>query len=300
MDLFSDALDLADLSGFIGGEPAEVSTKQDGLIPDRTLNLDILRLANGKGRLRAKNIIRKELPISEFDGRVSLENGVLRFEPVKFVIADGTVNLWVSAYGKNKPPQVDVEIHVLNLALSKFFKTIEKVKKTGGLINGKLKLEGKGNTVKTILSSATGQAYLMLVNGKISAFIVEVLGLDIVEALGFYLLGDKQIPILCAVLDADIRNGVAVTKSMILNTQDTVVYGKGKLSFKSEDIQLSLTPFPRDFSPLTLRSTLNVTGTLLKPKVSIDPLSTLMLLPPIDIGDAQTVDCHKLIKNIKN
>jgi hypothetical protein len=61
-----------------------------------------------------------------------------------------------------------------------------------------------------------------------------------------------------------------------------------------------MTPYPRDFSPLTLRSTLNLSGTILKPTFSINPLSTLMLLPPFDIGEIQKIDCQKIIRQAKD
>jgi|GEM_PF-5598345 len=303
MDLFAKSLDLADLSGFIGGEPTHPDksvTKDDALIPDHHFDLTQFRAANGKARLRATNIINKEIPITNFDGQLSLNNGVLKFEPVTFGIYDGKVNLWVSAYGAKNPADVDIQIHVIDLPLSKLITKVNDIKQTLGKINGKLQLKGTGNTLKDILASANGDAYLVQFDGKISALVVELIGLDIVHALGYYILGDTQIPILCAVVDVDIINGVALSKTLLLNTRDSVVHGNGNLSFKDETFELNMTPYPRDFSPLTLRSTLTFSGTILNPGFSINPLSTLMLLPPFDIGEIQNIDCQKIIRQAKH
>lgn len=303
MDLFAKTLDLADLSGFIGGEPkhaAQSVTKDSSLIPDHQFDLKQFRVANGKARLRATNIINKELPITNFDGQLSLNNGVLKFEPVTFGIYDGKVNLWVSAYSAKNPADVDIQIHVIDLPLSKFITKVKDIKQTLGKINGKLQIKGQGNTLKDILSSANGTAYLVQYDGKISALIVELIGLDIVHALGYYILGDTQIPILCAVVDVNIKDGIAQSKTLLFNTRDSVVHGNGYLSFKDETFELAMTPYPRDFSPLTLRSTLKFSGTILKPTFSINPLSTLMLLPPFDIGEIQTIDCKKKIQQAKD
>lgn len=303
MDLFAKTLDLADLSGFIGGEPNHTDqsvTEDDALIPDHHFDLKQIRAANGKARLRATNIINKEIPITNFDGQLSLNNGVLKFEPVTFGIDDGRVNLWMSAYGSQNPADVDIQIHVIDLSLSKLIRKVKDIQKTLGKINGKLKIKGSGNTLKEILSSANGEAYLVQYDGKISALIVELIGLDIFHALGYYIMGDTQIPILCAVVDVDIKDGIAQSKTVLLNTKDSVVHGNGYLSFKNETFELAVTPYPRDFSPLTLRSTLNFSGTILKPKFSINPLSTLMLLPPVDIGEIQNIDCQKIIRQAKD
>ncbi|MFA5984390.1 MAG: AsmA family protein [Methylococcaceae bacterium] len=302
MDLFAKTLDLADLSGFIGGKPntSDKNAIENGaLIPDHRFDLKQIRAANGKARLRATNIINKELPITNFDGRLSLNNGVLKFEPVSFGVYDGRMDLWVSADGSQDTADVNIQINVIDLPLGKLIKKVNDVEKTLGKINGKLKLAGMGNTLKAILSSANGDAYLVQFDGKISALVVELIGLDIVHSLGYYILGDKQIPILCALADVNVKDGVAHAKTLLLNTKDSVVYGKGFLSFKDETFDLALTPRPRDFSPLTLRSTLSFSGTILNPSFSINPISTLMLLPPIDIGETQNIDCQKIIKQAK-
>ncbi|MGD7033582.1 AsmA family protein [Methylotuvimicrobium buryatense] len=303
MDLFAKTLDLADLSGFIGGEPNlpnQIDTEDDSLIPDHHFNLKQLRAANGKARLRATNIINKDVPLTNFDGKLSLNNGVLKFEPVTFGIDEGRVDLWMSAYGSVDPAEVDIQIQVIDLSLSKLIRKVNDIEKTLGNINGKLKIKGSGNSLKDILSSSNGEAYLVQVDGKISALIVELIGLDIFQALGFYILGDIQIPIYCAVVDVDIKNGIAQAKTLLLNTQDSVIRGNSHLSFKNETFELAITPYPRDFSPLTLRSTLNFSGTILNPKFSINPLSTLMMLPPIDIGQVQNIDCQKMIRQAKD
>ncbi|MDP2179184.1 AsmA family protein [Methylicorpusculum sp.] len=303
MDLFAKTLDLADLSGFIGGEPNpqdQSVTQNDSLIADHHFDLKQLRAANGKARLRATNIINKEVPITNFDGQLSLNNGVLKFEPVSFGIDEGRVNLWMSAYGSIDPAEVDIQIHVIDLSLSRIIKKVDDIQKTLGKINGKLKLKGSGNSLKDILSSSNGEAYLVQVDGKISALIVDLIGLDIFHALGYFIVGDTQIPILCAVVDADIKDGIARSKTLLLNTKDSVIHGNGYLSFKNETFDLAITPYPRDFSPLTLRSILNFSGTILKPKFSLNPLSTLMLLPPFDIGEVQNIDCQKMIKQAKD
>jgi uncharacterized protein involved in outer membrane biogenesis len=217
-----------------------------------------------------------------------------------FGIDDGRVNLWMSTHGSQNPADVDIQINVIDLSLSKLIRKVKDIQKTLGKINGKLNIKGTGNTLKEILSSSNGEAYLVQYDGKISALIVELIGLDIFHALGYYILGDTQIPILCTVVDVDIKDGIAQSKTLLLNTKDSVVHGNGYLSFKNETFELAMTPYPRNFSPLTLRSTLNFSGTILKPKFSINPLSTLMLLPPFDIGEIQNIDCQKIIRQAKD
>ncbi len=135
MDLFAKTLDLADLSGFIGGEPNltdQSVTENNALIPERHFDLKQIRAANGKARLRATNIINKDIPLTKFDGQISLNNGVLKFEPVTFGIDDGRVNLWMSAYGSQNLADVDIQIHVIDLPLSKLIRKVKDIQNTLG------------------------------------------------------------------------------------------------------------------------------------------------------------------------
>jgi AsmA family protein len=90
---------------------------------------------------------------------------------------------------------------------------------------------------------------------------------------------------------------------MVIDTSDTAIWVEGSLSLASEELALRAVVMPKDFSPLTLRSPLRVTGTFADPSVSIDkaPLGKKLgtafllalanplaaLIPLIDGGDTK-------------
>ena len=57
---------------------------------------------------------------------------------------------------------------------------------------------------------------------------------------------------------------------MVVDTTDTTVWVDGTLSLATESLNLRAMALPKDFSPLTLRVPLNVTGSFAKPKVSLE------------------------------
>ena len=56
----------------------------------------------------------------------------------------------------------------------------------------------------------------------------------------------------------------------MVDTNDTTLSAKGGISLATERIDLDVQARPHDFSPLTLRTPIHVTGTFDAPKVALD------------------------------
>ncbi len=103
-DLVSNLLDFKDLAGFIGGKPgtkesekaseeqpkpAAAEKESDRIFPDQRYDLERLRAMDADVRLRAKQILAPNLPIDDLNAKLSLNDGVLKFEPTVFGVANG-------------------------------------------------------------------------------------------------------------------------------------------------------------------------------------------------------------------
>src|SRR3546814_17242710 len=64
---------------------------------------------------------------------------------------------------------------------------------------------------------------VMMSDGSFSNLMMELIGLDAAEALGFVLGEDRRIPIRCAVLDFAVADGVMQSRAVVLDTTDTNV-----------------------------------------------------------------------------
>ena len=108
-DLVSNMLDFKDLAGFIGGTPGTASDKtvseeqqklaaddreNDRIFPDQRYNLERLSAMDADVRLRAKRILAPNLPIDDLNAKLSLNDGVLKFDPAVFGVADGRMEIY--------------------------------------------------------------------------------------------------------------------------------------------------------------------------------------------------------------
>jgi hypothetical protein len=98
----------------------------------------------------------------------------------------------------------------------------------------------------------------------------------------------------------------------VLDTDDTVIYGEGGISLSQETMDITMRPYPKDMSILSLRSPLKLTGTFSAPKAGVDkgavagragvalalgsvnPL--LALAATIETGPGKDADCGSILR----
>jgi AsmA family protein len=111
---------------------------------------------------------------------------------------------------------------------------------------------------------------LLMGRGQISNLLLELAGIDGAEIIKFLMGGDRNVTIRCAAAAFEVNRGLMETRALVLDTTDTVVYGHGSVSLANEVMDLTLRPYPKDMSILSLRSPLKVAGTLGAPRVGPD------------------------------
>lgn len=139
-----------------------------------------------------------------------------------------------------------------------------------GRLDGRASLRGRGTSTAGILGTLEGSLRTQLHEGSLSHLVVEAAGLDLAQALGVMVRGDRLLPVTCGLADLAVSGGVMRPRAMVLDTADSAIWVDGSLSLASERIDLRAVVTPRDFSPLTLRTPLQLGGSFAAPTVSID------------------------------
>jgi hypothetical protein len=77
----------------------------------------------------------------------------------------------------------------------------------------------------------------------------------------------------CAVVQFDIKKGMATSRAFVFDTKIGILSAEGDINLGTERVNFLLDPKPKDFSLVSLSTKLRVTGTLLHPKVRPDTLA---------------------------
>jgi uncharacterized protein involved in outer membrane biogenesis len=330
-DLVSNLLDFKDLAGFIGGKPgtasdetasedqqkpAAVEKESDRIFPDQRYDLERLRAMDADVRLRAKQILAPNLPIDNLNAKLSLNAGVLKFEPAAFGVANGRMEIYSTFDGSKHPSKVKIDARFKQLDLKRFLGNSAFAQKTIGPIGGRINISGTGESFRELMATASGNTFLVMSGGEISELLVRLAGLDVARTLGVVVRGDKPIPIRCGLLDIQGENGQMDVQTLVFDTANSVISGEGKIDLRDEKVNLVVLPVPKDFSPLSLRSYIRATGAFKNVSVFPDPIKTgtdsllkkifnavtmLVLSPfqPRDLGLGKDVDCDALIASVQ-
>lgn len=308
----SQKLAIADLGGFIGAEPDVASAR---VLPDVPLDISRLAAMDAQVEFRGLSVTATRLPVDDFYAKLDLEDRLLRILPVRFGSGQGDITMWMTIDARQEPVRITSKMEVRRVPIAGLFATasvaLGKANLAEGYIGGTADLAGTGSSLRDMFASAGGNIGFGMDGGQLSQLMVELIGLDIAESVGFLLAGDEPVAIRCVIADFAVEDGLMTPRAFVIDTDDTLVTGTGSINLKDEVVDLELVPQPKDFSPLTLRMPLDVTGTLADLDFSVKPagmlargaaaVALLFVFPPaaiaafVDFGPGEDSQCVGLL-----
>jgi hypothetical protein len=338
-ELTSNALDFDDL-GLLVGAPADpdetISAEQERaaaeqaaretVLPDQPFGVPELRAMDARVSYRAAQVIAQRLPLEDMAAELSLDNGLLTLEPLRFGVAGGTSESTIQLDGRSDVlvGELDFSVHDvrMNQLLSRFdieIAEIEVEEAGEGMFRAHAHLAVRGNSVAALAGSANGQVALIMAGGQINEVIVALIGLDLGEVLALLLTPDRleqagMMPIRCFVADFHVQEGVMRAEALVLDTRDSAITGAGEIDLGAEALSLELVANSKDPSVPIAGTPVRIEGTFkdpevdaLTPELGARALAALGLgvvlpvvgavLPFIQPGEAEDEDCGDLIES---
>jgi uncharacterized protein involved in outer membrane biogenesis len=257
---------------------------------------------------------------------LTLEDGRLTLEPLRFEVADGTFDSVIQMDARSDTLAGELELDVRNVRLNQLLARfdievaeIEMEQEGIGAVSGRGKLAVRGNSIAELAGSAEGQAAVIMRGGQLNALIVEAIGMDVGEAVALLLTGDEQaqsemVPIRCFVGEFKVQDGVMRADALVLDTSDSTITGKGEIDLGAETLALEFVAHPKDASVLTASTPVRVAGTF--KKLEVDPVSEELrdkslaalalgvilpvlgaVFPFIERGETEDKNCGRLIED---
>lgn len=277
-------LDLDDLAGLIGAPPdpdesaspeqeaqAGAAKKPKTLLPDKPIDFTQLRKLDADVEYRANSVQASDLPLNDFVLNMLLEDGHMQMDRLDFGVATGTVAMQIEVNAHESPVLAKLHTDFDHVNLSRLLARFEVADDSFGDIGGRALLWMRGESLSDWFGSADGGLFLTMTGGKINALLVELAGLDFAESAAVFLSNDTGVKIECAYTDLQARSGMVTIHPFLLDTTDTKFTGHGRIDLRQEKMELTVEPYPKDFSILSSRGPLHVSGTFMKPSFSVDP-----------------------------
>ena len=322
-ELQSKLVDLKDLGGFIGAEPGDASkgTKRAAaangrVLPNDPISLPKLNVADVHLKYRAGRIQGRSQPLDNMRADLDIVDGAVSLAPLSFGIGRGQIvsdiKLTESGQGVHAKATIDfqrVDVDKLLAATG--------AARGAGSIGGRAVIEGTGKSMADILGHGNGELKLYMGSGgNVSALLVDLSGLQFGNAVLSALGVPNRANIQCLITDFVLQKGVVDARTILLDTDEARIGGKGNINLRDETLKLVLETESKHFSIGSLPAPVDITGTFAKPSVLPDlavvgaragaavglgilltPLGAL--LPTIQLGTGEDGACAGLLASAK-
>jgi len=325
-DLSSRSLDILDAGPWIGYSPDRLDalggrgaiTVEGGrprVLPDATLDVSGLESFDADVAYRARAVRTGTVPIANLDLDLALRSRRLELKPVAFDLAGGRVTADVTIDARRRPVVTDYDVRLSPVALGRLLGAFD-VENSGttGTVKGRLQLRGHGDTVRRSLGSSSGRIAVILPRGTLWLRNAELAELDVGDFLQAAISKKLKEPaaIRCGLLGFTVRNGVAVADPILVDTEKSVIRGRGSFSFAQESLDLAIEADAKNFSLFSGQSPIGIEGYFAAPKIDpikpelikrgaigavagavLSPLAAVLAF--IDVGEEEDTDCAPVL-----
>ena len=292
----SEALAMDDIAGFMGAkeptakgaENEQIKTQANketarpandnktSVIPDRPFPLDKLREMDAEVDFVATSIKLSGVALDNMKTKLTLTDGKLNLHPMELGVFQGKVTLNLDLDASKDPPTVAGSYTVRDLSLGTALKLLDIDDKSVGNLRGKGRIATRGGSLHQLASNADGSGILIMEGGQISNLLLELMALDLQEALQQWMEGDKQVAqISCLLAPYKLEQGRMLADPWLFDTSDALVVIRGYIDLKNETLEMRLTPQPKDYSFFNFRTSIVVEGDLKTRKAKVNMLDAI-------------------------
>lgn len=269
VSLASDLINVDKLMPKSEGPAAAPAAKSaDGRIfPNDPLPLDGLKAVNAKINLDLKKVIAQGIEVTNVQVAVVLKEGKLNISPLAAEVFGGQVSGNVSLNGAANVPALKAALAVkqLDYGLALSSQGMDDI--AAGNVDLDVDVNGQGGSVRALMASLNGKTRVQAKDGELKSGALNIVSTDLTNVLDSK--DDKKL--ICAVIDFDIKSGMADARAIVIETGGFSVIGTGSVNLKDETPKLRIDPRSKKVSVASAAMVpIDVSGTLAQPEWAID------------------------------
>lgn len=201
-------------------------------------------------------------------------------------------------------------LRIDNSDLGRMLKDLKITDILEGKVDVDVNIRTHGRSVAALMAGLNGKITLIMENGRMNNTYIDMLGADVGSSLGKLLDSSSEedyTELNCFVCRFDIKQGLADSTVLVIDTKATTLIGDGEIDLKTEKLNLTMRSYPKrgvgisGLGKLSLSigefaKPLKLGGTLRNPAFVMDPSQTIitigkafggmLLLGPLGLGAA--------------
>ena len=215
------------------------------------------------------NVIGTNFTIETVDANVSLDDRLLKINPLKMKFEGGSL-LLETEINTREGIEIKYKLDANDVPVEKLFAQFSSPVDFNGTVNMLVDLQTRGHGLDDIAENLNGTYKLVLENGQIQTenadfFIFDLFGLFI----GNFASKEDFTRITCAVVSLAINNGIAETQVLQWDTPTMKIAGTGTIDLKNETIDLIMVPDKKKLVGGVIVTPIKISGPIRDPEIEI-------------------------------
>jgi hypothetical protein len=290
VDLTSALMRLADVGLRAAGRDPHPDAPPK-LFSDVQLITPATRRVDAVGKYSARRLLLARVEVSDLSVPFTIERGLLKAPEVTGQILGGRFALHLDTDANKRPAHSRIEMTLKDLQLAQMPHKAEPPPYEGSVLV-QIRAQGRGDSLHALAAAADGRLSAQVRQGTLRASLAELTGIDL-RGLGLTLTGSRrEVPVSCAAADFEIHSGVMDVSRLFIDSEAVFISGDGRVFLDPEILDIKLHGEPKKLRILRVKAPVNVQGTLLQPKFSIDAADSRTQL--VDRGTPRNADCTAL------
>ena len=249
-------------AGEAGGAPRQAAGPRR-IFSDAPWDLAALDAADADVSLTVADLRYGGLAMRDAVLGLKLDHGVLKIDPLRAGLADGAINGKLELHSRAQPVKLRLALHLRDVDLAAIKPLFDLSEVVNGPLDLDVSLAGQGRTAHEIAASLNGRIDLVIGAGAIPNAYVDLIAADLLRFIVPGSEGGDGARLNCFVARFAVRDGVAISEALLLDTALTTTAGKGSIDFGREVAELTIVPRPKDPALFSLAIPLLIDGPLL-------------------------------------
>ncbi len=230
------------------------------------LPFERLRSIDADIELRADRITGAEgLEILDVNVALQLDGGHLVIRATGASFEGGSLRTELSVDASRPDPALTLRIDANDVNIGRLWRQVEKSSQSAGLVDASITLESRGHSSTEIRANLNGAFGAVVRDGAIASKFGEAFATNVLKLSLPALLSSGRSGVGCIVIEFDIAGGVAVARTLVVDSKNVVVVGSGEIDIGADAFDLVLLPKARNPGVLNLSAAVAVTGPIAEP-----------------------------------
>ena len=317
--LRSRRVDLDDLGGFIGAKPGEGGDRRQAargrVLPDTPVNLPKLEAADIRLTYDGGSILGSAMPLDDLHAKLDIVDGAIALKPLRFGVGRGRIEGnfdFAPVEGGGLTAKGEVRFQRVDLSR---LMGVTPLGEGQGAIGGSARIDTRGRSIAEMLGQGDGAVTLGMAGGNLSSLLVDLSGLQLGNAILSALGLPSRTKVECFIADLGLRRGVLNTRTVLIDTDSSLISGTGTIDLRRERLDYALRTEAKHFTIGALTTDIEIGGSFRDPSVRPEMLELgaragaavglgiialpLAILPTIRFGIGEDNRCEGLVRRAR-